>query len=152
MIGLGMLRSKYDILVLDTAAFIARLQLAIYGVEMVTTPSVVEEVKDLESRSGLEYSLDLHRVKIENPSDEFVRTAKEIAERLGVSHRLSKTDFEVVALALEKASKGLKVAVVTDDYCVQNVVAYSGIEFIPVKTMGIKGVKTFKRKSSLASL
>ncbi len=153
-IGLGTSRSRprYEALVLDTAAFLARLQLSLYGIDMVTTPRVVEEVKDLESRLGLEISFEVSRVRVEKPSRESIELAKRVAREVGVLERLSETDLEVLALALEMRNRGVRVAIATDDYSVQNAAAYAGIGFIPIKTRGIESVKRFKRRSFEASL
>ena len=91
---------------LDTAAFLARLQLSLYGVELVTTPSVIEEVRDFESRLGLEISLEVSRVSVEEPSRDSIEVARRAASELGVMERLSRTDLEVLALALDKARSG----------------------------------------------
>ena len=138
------------IIVLDTAAFLARLQLSLYGVELVTTPSVIEEVKDFESRLGLELSLEVSRVSVEEPSAEAIDRARRAASELGVLERLSRTDLEVLALALDKARSGAEVAIATDDYSVQNVATYLGLRFLPIKTRGIDRIRVFKRKSSSA--
>jgi len=136
--------------VLDTAAFLARLQLSLYGVELVTTPSVIEEVRDFESRLGLEISLEVSRVSVEEPSRDSIEVARRAASELGALEKLSRTDVDVLALAIDKARSGLEVAIATDDYSLQNVASYLGLAFLPVKTRGISSVRVFKRRSSSA--
>ncbi|NPA96128.1 MAG: DNA-binding protein [Crenarchaeota archaeon] len=135
---------------LDTAAFLARLQLSLYGVELVTTPSVIEEVRDFESRLGLEISLEVSRVSVEEPSRDSIEVARRAASELGALEKLSRTDVDVLALAIDKARSGLEVAIATDDYSLQNVASYLGLAFLPVKTRGISSVRVFKRRSSSA--
>ncbi|ADM28096.1 Nucleotide binding protein PINc [Ignisphaera aggregans DSM 17230] len=126
------------VLVLDTAAFLAALPLHIYGYKMYTTPSVINEVRDSESVTRLEISIDIDRIEIVSPSTRSISRAVEISKRLGLYNLLSKTDIEVIALALELREQGLKPVVLTDDYDIQILLRSIGIEFRSVKTMGIK--------------
>ena len=126
------------VLVLDTAAFIAPMHLFIYDKQLYTTPSVINEVKDFESVQRLSLSDSINRVQVEEPKKIFVEKAINAAKRFNLLEKLSKTDIEVLALALQLASQGLKVIVLTDDYDLQIILSKLGIEFRPVKTMGIK--------------
>ena len=109
-----------------------------YAGEIVTAPSVVKEVKDSDSLSRLEIALDISRFRVEQPSPRYVEKAKRAARDLGGLGRLSQTDIDVLALALEYRDRGFEVVVFTDDYDVQAVLRALGIEFRPVKTRGIK--------------
>jgi len=126
------------VFVLDTAAFLAALPLHIYGYKMYTTPSVINEVRDSESVIRLEISIDIDRIEIVSPSTRSISRVVEISKRLGLYNFLSKTDIEVIALALELREQGLKPVVLTDDYDIQILLRSIGIEFRSVKTMGIK--------------
>uniref|UniRef100_A0A7J3Z5J9 DNA-binding protein n=1 Tax=Ignisphaera aggregans TaxID=334771 RepID=A0A7J3Z5J9_9CREN len=129
---------KKKALVLDTAAFLAALQLLMYGIELYTPRSVVEEVKDFESVQRFQLSESIERVKVEDPKHSFVSKAVEVARRHGVLERLSNTDLDVLALALQLSSQGYDVVVLTDDYVLQRILIELGLGFRPVKTRGVE--------------
>jgi UPF0271 protein len=129
---------RRKVYVFDTAAFIAALQLMMYGVEIYTTSSVIAEVKDSESVQRLELSQPVGRVSVVDPEKMFVEKATEVAKRFGLLNKLSKTDIDVIALALQLKEQGYSVTVLTDDYDIQNILQRIGIDFTSVKTVGIK--------------
>ncbi|AEH24633.1 Nucleotide binding protein, putative, containing PIN domain [Pyrococcus yayanosii CH1] len=116
-------------LVLDSSVFIQGVD-----VEGYTTPKVVEEVKDRESRIFLEGLISAGKVKVVEPSREAVEIVKKAARKTGELRELSEADIEVLALAYE-----LKAELFTDDYNLQNVARTLGIEFKTLKR-GIKKV------------
>lgn len=141
------MNTSKTVLVLDTAGFLSKIQLQMYStnVELYTTFSVLEEVKDRESRDALEISLLIDRVKIIQPSKESLAFVSKTADLLGYGNRLSKTDIEVASLAFE-LKKSSKVTVLTDDYDLQNLLIHLGIEFMPIKTIGIKEPRVSKNR------
>lgn len=144
------LSTDKTILVLDTAGLLSKIQLQMYSsdVELYTAPSVVEEVRDRESREALEISLGIDRVRIIQPSIESVAFVSKTADYLGYMSRLSKTDIEVASLAYE-LKKSYRVTVITDDYDLQNLLLHLGIEFMPIKTRGIKERKVSRNKCKI---
>ncbi len=129
--------------VLDAAGIFAGLPLQASG-PFYTTPRVVGEVRDENSRRVLENSLSLGRLIVQSPSPRFIDEARRIASEVGVEISLSPTDVEVLALALELADSGLEVTVVTDDYMLQNVSAHAGLEYMSVKTRGIRSTRRYE--------
>ena len=115
--------------VIDTAIFIQGID-----VEGFTTPKVVEEVKDPESRLFLEGLISAGKVRVLVPSKESIEAVKEAARRTGELEELSEADVEVLALAYE-----LKATILTDDYNLQNIAKTLGISFKTLKR-GIKRV------------
>ncbi|WP_297505967.1 type II toxin-antitoxin system VapC family toxin [Thermococcus sp.] len=115
--------------VIDAAIFIQGVD-----VEGVTTPKVVEEVKDPESRLFLEGLISAGKVRILAPSRESIEVIKDAARRTGELNELSEADIEVLALAYE-----LKGVLLTDDYNLQNISKTLGLEFKTLKR-GIKRV------------
>ncbi|NJE48104.1 type II toxin-antitoxin system VapC family toxin [Thermococcus sp. 9N3] len=115
--------------VIDAAIFIQGID-----VEGFTTPKVVEEVKDPESRLFLEGLISAGKVKVLVPSKESVEAVMEAARRTGELNELSEADVEVLALAYE-----LKATLLTDDYNLQNIAKTIGIPFKTLKR-GIKRV------------
>ena len=115
--------------VIDAAIFIQGMD-----VEGVTTPKVVEEVKDPESRLFLEGLINAGKVRVLMPSRGSVEAVREAAKRTGELGELSEADLEILALAYE-----LKGVLFTDDYNLQNIAKTLGIEFRTLKR-GIKHV------------
>lgn len=101
------------------------------GFELVITPGVAHEL----SREGMSQRLELlmaTRVRVSSPSEKSLRRVKEESEMTGDSRRLSDTDKELLALALD-----LGYELMTDDYSIQNVAKSMGI---PVRGMDQKGI------------
>ncbi len=119
-------------LVMDTGAIMAGLPLRIPG-RHATTPSVVGEVRDRDSRRMLEECLAYGRLEVLEPSPATVEEAARIARRAGVLGKLSKTDLEVLALALE-----LRAPVATDDYALQLAASEAGVGFVRIRYRGIR--------------
>ncbi|WP_297437047.1 type II toxin-antitoxin system VapC family toxin [Thermococcus sp.] len=115
--------------VIDAAVFIQG-----FDVEGVTTPKVVDEVKDPESRLFLEGLISAGKVRVLQPSRESIEAVMEAARKTGELNELSGADLEVLALAYE-----LKGLLFTDDYNLQNIAKTLGIEFRTLKR-GIKRV------------
>ncbi len=130
-------------IVLDTTAFLAALPLMLYDAILYTTPSVVEEVRDAESRSRLETALVLERVRVVAPRWRYKRLVLREATRLGLHTSLSNTDLDVAALALQLRSEEGGVSVVTDDYALQNLLGHLHIEWRPLRTRGISRVEEY---------
>jgi UPF0271 protein len=115
--------------VIDAAVFIQG-----FDVEGVTSPGVVREVKDPESRLFLEGLISAGKVRVLQPSRESIEAVREAARKTGELGELSEADIEVLALAYE-----LRGVLFTDDYNLQNVAKTLGIEFKTLKR-GIKRV------------
>lgn len=93
-------------LVLDTAAFIARIQFAQYGSEFYTIPEVLKEVRDGRARAFLD-TLPME-IKVREPSVDAYTQVVEFSKKTGDFPTLSKVDLKVLALAymLEVEAKG----------------------------------------------
>jgi len=117
--------------VLDASAFINLSEL--FEGELLTTPEVVKELKDLKSKALLEAK----DVKVLSPRKEFIEVVKDKAKETGDT--LSDADVSVLALALEK-----RATLVTDDYNIQNLCDEIGIPFKRASERGIK--KKFIRR------
>lgn len=109
-----------------------------------TTPKVVEEVKDKHSSLLLQFALNSSKLEIIEPQRKYLKEVEEEAKKIGEIIALSNTDISIIALALELKYKGYDVVVVTDDYAVQNTALHLGIEFLSMKTIGIKRTMRYK--------
>jgi UPF0271 protein len=118
--------------VLDASAFI-------YGMfpegELVTPPKVYAEVKDEASALKLEL---LAGLSVREPGAGWVGEIKKEAKETGDIMRLSPSDIDLLALAAEVRASGKSVAILTDDYAVQNVARKIGLEIVPLHQKGIK--------------
>ncbi len=85
------------------------------------------------------------RLKILEPSQEFLDQVRVCAASAGDSFYLSLTDMQVLALALEIKARGDIAQIVTDDYSIQNVAMKLGLSFISLATFGIKRVLNWIR-------
>ena len=124
------------IVVYDTGSILAGLPLRL-AADNITVPGVVEEVKDRESRSLLSMMLSIGRLRIEKPGEAALIRAREIANKVGVLGRLSQTDLEVLALAVEKRGMG-EILIATDDYALQRAAVWAGIGVVRIRYSGIR--------------
>jgi len=73
------------------------------------TNSVISEIKDFEFRNKLNNAISTGKLKIQDPTEENIKKVKEVQKQNKL--KLSQTDVEVIALALEK-----KATLHSDDY------------------------------------
>lgn len=103
--------------------------------------SILREVEGRgRDRRALEYLLETG-LRVTDPSREAIGRAREAAGRTGDLARLSGTDLDVLALALDLAAR-----VLTDDYSIQNVASVLGVPFEPVAQKGIAEVFTWTHR------
>lgn len=115
--------------VLDASALLTGRQ---FPGDLVTVSGVLRELGRHGMTPQLEAILDT-QVRVLSPgaaSREHVRAA---SEATGDAHRLSPTDRELLALALE-----VEGTLVTDDYSIQNLCRILELPYEPVLTPGIK--------------
>jgi UPF0271 protein len=120
--------------VLDTSALFAMQDLP--PGEVYVTGGVVAELRKYED-PRLRYWEDL--LTVASPSSQAMDAVKRAAARTGDDARLSPTDMEVLALALE-----LKAELLTDDYSIQNLSRVLGVRYRGVGMKGIKEVIRWK--------
>jgi endoribonuclease Nob1 len=127
------------VIVLDTSAFIAGFDIFSLSVEQVTVPKVKEEIQ-VNSMVLMRFNMAIEsgKLKIKAPSEEFTSKVKTTSNKVGDSFLLSKTDIQLLALALELKNAGYTPQLITDDYSIQNVATQMGIEFVALSTFGIK--------------
>jgi UPF0271 protein len=122
----------------DSSLFIIRKRLE--GT-IVTTPSVVEELRDENARTAME----LMNVRVEPPLESF---KKEVRAKAGVtkdSEELSRTDIDILAKALEHSGRE-ETILVTDDFAVQNTAIQLGIKVMPAGQRKIKDVLLWEKQ------
>jgi len=107
---------------------------------IITVPSVEEELRDERSRTIME----LMKVRIEPPLKSYI---SEVILKAGVTkdnEELSKTDIDILAKALEYSRKELTV-LITDDYAVQNTAIHLGIKVMPAGQKKIRDVLQWEK-------
>ncbi len=104
--------------ILDTSAIISGKNLPFDG-DYYIPESVLNEIKFTDK-----LSVFLERLKVYNPNEESIEKAIEYAKKTGDIHKLSKTDIDVIALAIK-----IKGIVITDDYAIQNVLKFIGLQY-----------------------
>jgi UPF0271 protein len=94
--------------------------------EPFTTPSVIEELKDIRSKGNLEkwYARGL---RVQVPTDAGKREVSSAAVTTKDLSMISETDRDILALALD-----LGAALYTDDFAVQNVALFLGVKTVPI--------------------
>ncbi len=102
--------------------------------DLATVPGVLREVRRDGMTPALEAFLET-QVRILSPTREALRIVGDASETSGDSHRLSPTDVELIALAMD-----LKASVVTDDYSIQNVARALGIPYETIMENGISDI------------
>jgi UPF0271 protein len=120
-------------IVLDTSALFSMEQLP-GDSDAFVTPGVIKELERYKDRRASLWGELLHVSEASKTSLARVRKA---ATETGDSTRISPTDAEVIALALD-----LEAELLTDDYSVQNVASYLRMPFRPV---GIKAIKEVRK-------
>jgi UPF0271 protein len=108
--------------------------------EYYVTKSVIEELKSKLSEDKVE-SLTALGLKVKEPSESAIKKVENTASGMGETPRLSNTDIEVLALAIE-----LDAVILTDDYSIQNVAKELGIEYLPFAQKGITEKIVWKYK------
>jgi endoribonuclease Nob1 len=134
------------VVVLDTSAFLGGFDPFSLGAEQITVPLVEEEIKrNAMIKFRFETAVESGKVKIKTPAQEAQKKVEVSARKVGDSFKLSDTDLQLLASALELKEAGYSPQIITDDYSIQNVATQLGIEFSALITFGIKRLIEWKK-------
>jgi UPF0271 protein len=124
---------KKRIIIIDTSAILSGKQLIFNDSKIITSPGVLSEIKPGgRDYKKLENLIDLG-LSIHEPSKDSINQVMEISKKTGDLPRLSKTDIEILALALEKEkTNDTNTLLLTDDYSIQNVANELEIKYEPI--------------------
>lgn len=127
------------ILVLDTSAFVAGYDPLSISEEQYTVPAVKEELTG-NSMAWVRFktAVESGKLKLKMPENIFLEKAKLSATSVGDYFFISEADLQVLALALQLRMQGGDPIVATDDYSIQNIAEYLGIEHVSLATFGIR--------------
>lgn len=107
--------------------------------DQYTVPMVeIEFAGDPVACMRIKTAIESGKLKVETPDDRFIEEVEASAGTLGDYSFLSKTDIQVLALALQLKAHGYKPIIATDDYSIQNVAKHLGIEYASLATFGIR--------------
>ena len=136
-------KKKTKIYIIDTSAILSGKSIYLDNVKIVTTSSILEELKP-GGRDYRSFQFLMERgLSIQSPSKESTEKIKTVSSKTGDITRLSKTDIEILALALEINKDEEKEAIIlTDDYSIQNVSYVLNITYESISQSGI--TKKFK--------
>lgn len=111
-----------EIFVIDTSAILSR-KINVSQNNFIIPSSVMEEIRLGKIARNLSWQEE--DLFIMQPSKESVETVKRTAKETGDLPVLSKTDIDVIAVALDK-----KGTVVSDDFAIENVASKLGLKFV----------------------
>ncbi|MGQ9513830.1 MAG: NOB1 family endonuclease [Thermoproteota archaeon] len=124
--------------VLDATALIQGLAPTALDEDAFTVPEVIEEVRPNKvSSMRIDVAISSGRLKTKKPSSRSIAIVSDIVKALGEDSALSKTDQDLLALALDLRESCREVTIISDDYAIQNVSAKIGIPFVKVAASGI---------------
>ncbi len=108
--------------------------------EQYTAPSVVAELRpETTPHIRLKSALETGKLKIHTPSPNTLKNVEAAARKTGDTTTLSKTDKEVLAVALELSQNNLlSPTLISDDYALQNVADLLKLKYTPLETHGIR--------------
>ena len=124
--------------IIDASAFYAGIPFASSN-EFYTTSLIFDEIKHIKKNHGaIDILVTTNRLKIRDPSSEFLEMARKESKKTGDFNQLSKQDISVIALCIQ-----LKGELITDDFAISNVSKNLDIKISPLMTSGIKDVGTW---------
>lgn len=114
----------------------------LYGDKSYTTPSILKELrfKGL-SVYKIESYIKLKSLIVKQPSQNFVQQIDAVCGVLGEQIELSEADRDILALSKELKDSGLETIILTDDFAIQNVAEYLGIQYEALATKGIRNLQ-----------
>ena len=121
-------KARKSCLVLDASALIS----SPVTFEGYTVKEIIEEVKSFPASTRVLPQ----KIQVMEPRPELVKKVENATKQTG--DRLSVADTKLIALALELSEEGKDPVITTDDFSIQNVAAFLGLNYRPVLTQGIK--------------
>ena len=129
-------------IILDTSVFLSGIPIDFKDSELITTQSVSNELKPGgKDYRNFQFQIDKGLI-ILSPSQISIDNVKEAAKKSGDITRLSNTDIDLIALALDLINEKKEVTIITDDYSIQNISDILNISYKSINQVGIK--KKFK--------
>ena len=134
------MNKKSKAYVIDTSAILSGKQINLQGF-IFTVPGVSAELKPGGRDHRAFEFLKEKGLDVKTPSNEETEKINIVSKQTGDFNRLSGTDKQILALALDLTKK-YSVIILTDDYSIQNVANKLGIDCESISQKGI--IKNFK--------
>ena len=129
---------KMKALVLDTSAFIQGFNSSDPDIHLYTTHLVIDEIRDDMAQIRAVNWSQTGKLVIQTPSEDSIKHVAIRSRNMGEEKVLSDTDHSVLALTYQLKEQGNDVALVSDDYSVQNMAEELGLKYTGMNTRGIK--------------
>jgi UPF0271 protein len=130
--------TRVKVLVLDTSALVMGINPSALDSPTYSVPNVVDElIPGTLPYTRFSASQDSGHLTVKKPSEVSVKLVKEASSKVGDVGVLSKTDLEVLSLAVDLKLNGFSPTIVSDDYAIQNVSEALGVEHASLATFGI---------------
>ena len=129
--------------ILDTCAFFTQIH---PNGKIATVKNIEDEIINRQSKQYYS-NLKSKGLKIIEPVTESLDFIKEKAKETGDLDVLSLTDIKILALGYE-----LQGTIISDDFAIQNVSLYNGLEVISCSGKKIKEIRMWKYRCSACKL
>ena len=129
--------------ILDTCAFFTQMH---PSGKIATVKNIEDEIINRQSKQYYS-NLKSKGLKIIEPGTESLDFIKEKAKETGDLDVLSLTDIKILALGYE-----LQGTIISDDFAIQNVSLYNGLEVISCSGKKIKEIRMWKYRCSACKL
>ena len=129
--------------ILDTCAFFTQIH---PNGKIVTVKEIEDEIVNKQSKQYYS-NLKTKGLKILEPNKNSIDYVKEKAKETGDLDVLSLTDIKILALGYE-----LQGTIISDDFAIQNVSLYNGLEVISCSGKKIKEIRIWKYRCSACKL
>ena len=129
--------------ILDTCAFFTQIH---PDGKIATIKEIDEEIMNKQSKQYYS-NLKTKGLKIIEPNKNSIDYIKEKAKETGDLDVLSLTDIKILALGYE-----LQGTIISDDFAIQNVSLYDGLEVISCSGKKIKEIRIWKYRCSACKL
>lgn len=125
------------IYVLDTGVLVSTWTDKKMDSTFVTTPGIIEEVRNRLSRFRAETLFLLEKMDERTPRQEDVRRVESVSTSAGDRSELSQNDIELIALALTISSEETDITLVSTDFAVLNTASHLSLKILdPNKKFG----------------
>jgi UPF0271 protein len=131
-------RNKKCVVVDTSALLVDNAVQYLQGYYCFTVPKVIEEIKTLRHKAGVEVLLDAKALDVVEVARDCLREVLEVAKKSGDITSLSETDLEVLALALQLKRQRCDPILITDDYTIQNLASRFKIRCRSIRARSIE--------------
>jgi UPF0271 protein len=140
------MKDQASVYIFDTNIFLTGIDINVIEGIIYTTPSIIEELKDLryiEKNRNIIYkinaAIETKKLLIKLPEDNYIEKIKLVSLKTGDFKALSKADRDLLALTVELMEKSNKnVKLYSNDYTIENVCSELNIPFSSLYKEGIE--------------